>query len=432
VKEWAAVKVLVLGAGGREHALAWRLSRDPDHPEIITAPGNPGMASVGRVFGVDPLNPDAVAALVERERVDLTVVGPEAPLEQGLADRFRALGLPVVGPSRLGAALECSKAHAKAFMRDHGIPTARFLVCDTADSALEALNGDFGFPVVVKADGLAAGKGVTVAITRPEAEAAIRAAMVDRQFGEAGARVVIEECLTGPEVSLFYLSDGRRAIPLGSAQDHKRIFDEDRGPNTGGMGAFAPSPLATAELLDDITRQVVNPVLEGHRSSGADYSGFLYVSLMLTADGPKVIEFNVRLGDPEAQVVLPLLEGNFTELLYAAATGVLGDRTVDEPQDKAVGVVLASRGYPATSDSGRPILGIGRASAVPGVTVFHAGTRISGDELVTAGGRVLTVTARASGFQKAIDAAYQAVSAIQFEGMQFRRDIGQKALAGRT
>ena len=388
------------------------------------------MASVGRVFDVDPLNPDAVAALVERERVDLTVVGPEAPLEKGLADRFRALGLPVVGPSSLGAALECSKAHAKAFMLEHRIPTARFVVCDTADAALAALD-DFGVPVVVKADGLAAGKGVTVASSRQEAEAAIRAAMVDRQFGDAGSRVVIEECLTGPEVSLFYLSDGRTAIPLGSAQDHKRIFDEDRGPNTGGMGAFAPSPLATAGLVDDITRRVVRPVLDGHRAMGSEYTGFLYVSLMLTGDGPKVIEFNVRFGDPEAQVVLPLLEGNFTELLHAAATGTLGSRTLAEPEDKAVGVVLASRGYPATSESGRPILGIGRASAVPGVTVFHAGTRISGDELVTAGGRVLTVTARASGFQKAIDLAYQAVSAIQFEGMQFRRDIGQKALAPR-
>jgi phosphoribosylamine--glycine ligase len=428
VKEWAAVKVLVLGAGGREHALAWRLSRDPEHPEIITAPGNPGMASVGRVFDVDLLNPDAVVALVERERVDLTVVGPEAPLEKGLADRFRALGKPVVGPSRVGAALECSKAHAKAFMREHGIPTARFAVCDSADTALAALD-DFGTPVVVKADGLAAGKGVTVATTRPEAEAALRAAMVDRQFGDAGARVVIEECLTGPEVSLFYLCDGRQAVFLGSAQDHKRIFDDDRGPNTGGMGAFAPSPLATADLVDDITRRVVKPVLDGHRAVAAEYAGFLYVSLMLTADGPKVIEFNVRFGDPEAQVVLPLIEGNLCHLLLGAATGTLVDRDHENSTDVAVGVVLASRGYPATSESGRPISGIGRASAIPGVTVFHAGTKIAGDELVTAGGRVLTVTARAASFDRAIDTAYQAVSAIQFDGMQFRRDIGQKALA---
>jgi phosphoribosylamine--glycine ligase len=388
------------------------------------------MASVGRAFDVDLLDPEAVATLAERERVDLTVVGPEAPLERGLADRFRALGLPVVGPSSLGAALECSKAHAKAFMREHRIPTARFMVCDTADEALAALD-DFGSPVVVKADGLAAGKGVTVASNRQEAEGAIRAAMVERQFGDAGARVVIEECLTGPEVSLFYLSDGRLAIPLGSAQDHKRIFDEDRGPNTGGMGAFAPSPLATAELVDDITRRVVQPVLDGHRAIGSEYTGFLYVSLMLTGDGPKVIEFNVRFGDPEAQVVLPLLEGNFTELLHAAATGALANRTIAESEDRAVGVVLASRGYPATSESGRPISGIGRASAIPGVTVFHAGTKIAGDELVTAGGRVMTVTARAASFEKAIDTAYQAVSAIQFDGMQFRRDIGQKALAAR-
>ena len=427
----AAVKVLVLGAGGREHALAWRLARDPERHEIVTAPGNPGMASIGRVLDVDPLDPEAVAALVERERVDLTVVGPEAPLERGLADRFRVLGLPVVGPSSIGAALECSKAHAKAFMERHGIPTARFVVCDTPDAALAALNG-FADAVVVKADGLAAGKGVTVATNRAESEAAIRAAMVDRQFGEAGARVVIEECLTGPEVSLFYLTDGSEAVFLGSAQDHKRIFDDDRGPNTGGMGALAPSPLATVELINDITERVVRPVLDGHRRMGAEYSGFLYVSLMLTPAGPQVIEFNVRFGDPEAQVVLPLLEGDFTRLLFAAATGTLAPRPYVEPSDKAVGVVLASRGYPATSESGRPITGIGRASAIPGVTVFHAGTRISGDALVTAGGRVLTVTARAAGFQKAIDSAYQAVAAIQFDGMQFRRDIGQKALAARA
>jgi len=433
VKEWAAVKVLVLGAGGREHALAWRLSRDPEHPEIINAPGNPGMADLGRTVQVDLLDPEAVLALARREKVDLTIVGSEAPLERGLADAFRAEGLPIVGPSRAGAALECSKAHAKAFMGRHGIPTARFAVCDNVDAALEAVSGaQFGFPVVIKADGLAAGKGVTIASTRDEAEAAVRAAMVDGQFGDAGKTLVIEECLSGPEVSMFYLCDGREAVFLGSAQDHKRIFDNDRGPNTGGMGALAPSPLATPDLIRETTQTIVGPVMEGHRAMGDEYSGFLYVSLMLTPEGPRVIEFNVRFGDPEAQVVLPLIEGDLYHLLLGAATGTLVDRGRWESADVAVGVVLASRGYPATSESGQPISGIGRASAVPGVTVFHAGTKIAGDQLVTAGGRVLTVVAGAATYEKAIEAAYHAAQAIHFEGMQFRRDIGQKALAGRT
>jgi phosphoribosylamine--glycine ligase len=425
------VKVLILGGGGREHALAWRLSQHPEVTRIITAPGNPGSAVHGPALAVDLRSPSAIAALASREAVDLTIVGPEAPLELGVVDHFQREGRLIVGPTRRGAALECSKAHAKAFMQRLGIPTARFVVKDDAATAMEAVSGgSFGFPVVVKADGLAAGKGVTVAADRAEAEAAIRAAMIDRQFGASGARVVIEECLTGPEVSLFFLSDGRDVVPLGSAQDHKRIFDGDRGPNTGGMGAFAPSPLATRQLMDEVIERIVRPVIEGHESEGDPYRGFLYVSLMLTTDGPKVIEFNVRFGDPEAQVVLPLIEGRFDLLLLGAAKSSLRGMGVSFSADKTVGVVLASRGYPAGAGSGQPIEGLERASSVPDVTVFHAGTKLDNGRVVTAGGRVLTVVGRGPTYSQAMAAAYRGVDAIQFDGMQYRRDIGRKAVEG--
>ena len=425
------MKILILGSGGREHALAWRLANDPDRHDIVISPGNPGISALARLEGADLLDPDAVLRLSETERVDLTVVGPEAPLEKGLGNRFRRAGRPLLGPSRDGALLETSKAHAKRFMDRHQIPTARFVVCRSADEALTAVSGDqFGFPVVVKADGLAAGKGVTVAADRAEAEAAIRTVMVDRQFGAAGDEVVIEECLTGPEVSMFYLLDGTTAVYLGSAQDHKRIFDDDRGPNTGGMGAFAPSPLVDDALEQAVRRRIVDRVLEGHRDAGEPYIGFLYVSLMLTPRGPYVIEFNVRFGDPEAQVVLPLIEGDFGDLLRRAATGGLTDAVVQRSADVAVGVVLASRGYPASSESGVEISGLEAAAAVPGVTVFHAGTKLDGGRLVTAGGRVLTVVARAADYASAMDAAYRAADLIEFDGKQMRRDIGRKALGG--
>jgi phosphoribosylamine--glycine ligase len=423
------VKVLILGSGGREHALAWRLDRDPAKPEILTAPGNPGTAEIGRNLPVDLTSPEAVLALAKREKVGLTIVGPEAPLESGVADLFRRQGHSIVGPTMRGAALECSKAHAKEFMHRYAIPTAEFVTCSDVESALEAVSGRrFGFPVVVKADGLAAGKGVTVAADRTEAEAAVRAAMVDKTFGAAGSRLVIERCLSGPEVSMFYLLDGYRATYLGSAQDHKRIWDEDQGPNTGGMGAFAPSPLATPELERDVARQIVRPVIEGHQAIGEPYVGFLYVSLMLTSDGPRVIEFNVRFGDPEAQVVLPLIEGSLTDLLRSAAAGGLTSDTVETAPAKSVGVVLASRGYPASAESGRPIHGLAEAAAIDGVTVFHAGTKAAGGEVLTAGGRVLTVVATRPSFSEAIDLAYQAVDKVHFDGVQFRSDIGRRAL----
>lgn len=423
------MKILVLGAGGREHALTWRLSRDPDVTEVIAAPGNPGMADLVRTSNVALSNPSAVVDLAKSEGVDLTVVGPEAPLELGLADEFRAAGLPIVGPGRLGAALECSKVHSKRFMEARNIPTAGFAVCESVEAALADLaTRPADRPLVVKADGLAAGKGVVIAQTRSEAEAAVRAAMVDRAFGDAGTRIVIEEYLEGPEVSAFYLCDGRRAVALSTAQDHKRIFDDDRGPNTGGMGAFSPSPLATPEIETFTMSRVVEPVLAGMREAGEPYVGFLYVSLMLTADGPKVIEFNVRFGDPEAQVVLPRVEGPFARTLLDAARGRMEGEPLTWSDERCVGVVLASRGYPASAESGQVITGLEETSD-PDVVVFHAGTKLDDrGAVVTSGGRVLTVVGRAPTFEGAMAAAYRRVHTIHFDGMQFRRDIGRKAV----
>jgi phosphoribosylamine---glycine ligase len=422
------MNVLVIGSGGREHALVRAFARDP-RLSVHCAPGNAGIARDARLHAVDPGDVDAVFALVEREHIDFTVVGPELPLDRGVVDRFRAAGRKIFGPSRAAAQLECSKAFAKAFMTRHGIPTARFRTCESAAAAYAVLErGELGLPVVVKADGLAAGKGVVVASTRDEAADAVRAAMEDRQFGSAGARVVLEECLSGPEVSFFALCDGRVAIPLGTAQDHKRIFDGDRGPNTGGMGAFAPSPLVDAELGARVMREIVEPVINGMRDEGHEYRGFLYAGLMLTCDGPKVIEFNVRFGDPEAQAVLPLVDTNLFDVLSAAAEGQLEGRSIALRSEVAVGVVLASAGYPGTVTSGVPIAGLDAVAALPAVDVFHAGTALQDDRITTAGGRVLTVVGYGATFEAAIARAYEGVSGISFEGMQYRRDIGKKAL----
>jgi phosphoribosylamine--glycine ligase len=366
-------------------------------------------------------------ALASREEIDLTIVGPELPLSVGVADRFAAGGRLLLGPSAAAAQLESSKAFAKAFMQRHRVPTADFVTCDNSAAALTCVrSGRFGFPVVLKADGLAAGKGVVIAGNAAEAEAAIAAAMTERRFGTAGSRLVIEECLTGPEVSFFVLSDGLRALPIGSAQDHKRIFDHDRGPNTGGMGAFAPSPLVDAAMRTTIMRDIVSPVIAGMAAEGNPFRGFLYVGLMLTAAGPKVIEFNVRLGDPEAQVILPLIDEPLAPLLAAAAAGNLHQRRCALSSDTLVGVVLASRGYPESAESGRPITGIAEAEAT-GAAVYHAGTALADGRLVTAGGRVLTIVGRAPTYADAIARAYAGVALVSFDGVQFRRDIGSKA-----
>jgi phosphoribosylamine--glycine ligase len=425
------MRVLVAGGGGREHALAWKLSREAGVTALFCAPGNAGIAAVAELVSIDSGDPELLLALAERQAIDLTIIGPELPLDRGVVDRFRAAGRRVFGPPRAAAQLECSKVFAKGFMARHGIPTARYRVCESAADAREAVaSGEFGFPVVLKADGLAAGKGVVVAADRADADAAIRAAMEEQQFGAAGARLVIEECLVGPEVSFFALCDGTRAIPIASAQDHKRIFDGDQGPNTGGMGAFAPSPLLDASAEGAVMAAIVEPVLRGMRAEGTEYRGFLYAGLMMTCAGPKVIEYNVRFGDPEAQVVMPLIDGELLPLLVAAADGDLGGRRVALKSGVSVGVVLASAGYPGQVTSGVPIGGLYPASQLPGVTIFHSGTALADNRVVTAGGRVLTIVGTGSTYQDAIDRAYQGVSAIQFEGMQYRRDIGRKAIGG--
>ncbi len=421
------MRVLVLGSGGREHALVARLASDPG-VTVICAPGNPGIAQIVPVYPVDLASPASIAGLAAREKVDLTVVGPELPLSVGVADRFAADHRVLLGPTAAAARLETSKAFAKSFMERHHVPTARFHTAESADEALAVVRaGSFGFPVVLKADGLAAGKGVVIAQTLDEAEGAIAAAMTGGRFGPAGERLVIEECLLGPEVSFFVLCDGERALPLGTAQDHKRIFDNDEGPNTGGMGAFAPSPLVDAVLHARVMREIVEPVLAGMAAEGHPFKGFLYVGLMLTSDGPKVIEFNVRLGDPEAQVILPRVAEPLSPLFVAAAQGRLTQPSCAMTTESMVGVVLASRGYPDSSDSGREIAGIEDAERL-GALVLHAGTATRDGAIVTAGGRVLTVVAGGPGFAEAIAGAYVGVRAISFDGMQYRSDIGRKAL----
>jgi phosphoribosylamine---glycine ligase len=423
------MKILVIGSGAREHAIAWKLAREHAVTGLVCSPGNPGIAGVARCVAADPTRPADLLAVAAAERVDLTVVGPEVPLSLGVADAFAAAHRPLVGPSQAAAALESSKSFSKAFMARHRVPTARFTVCDSADEALSFVQrGAFGYPLVIKADGLAAGKGVVIAEDRRSAETAVRTAMIDRAFGNAGERVVFEEFLVGEEASYFVLADGTSFVPLSSAQDHKRIFDDDRGPNTGGMGAFSPSPLLTSATERRVLDEIVGPVLEGMKAEGHPYRGFLYVGLMLTADGPKVIEFNVRFGDPEAQVVLPMLDEDLSALLMAAATGELPSRPGRFRNEPHVGVVLASAGYPERADIGRPIDGVDRAAAVPDALVFHAGTATRDSRLVTAGGRVLTIVGRGPTHRDAIDVAYQAVAHVTFEGMQFRRDIGKKAL----
>jgi len=423
------MKILVIGGGAREHAMAWKLSRERSVTGVFCAPGNPGIALVAKCIDADVGDPRELLAVAKSQSIDLTVVGPELPLSRGIVDVFTAEGRAIVGPSQAAAALESSKAFAKDFMARHKVPTAEYHVCDSAKAALAWLEGDqFGYPLVLKADGLAAGKGVVIVDDRAAAAAAVRSLMVERRFGSAGDRIVFEQFLVGQEASYFVLADGTSFIHLGSAQDHKRIFDGDQGPNTGGMGAFAPSPLVTADVERQVVDEIVWPVLEGMQREGRPYRGFLYVGLMLTAEGPKVVEFNVRLGDPETQVVLPMLDEELSWLLGEAAMGALPSRSARFLPGANVGVVLAAGGYPEAVETGQPIAGIDAAASVPDALVFHAGTSRREGQIVTAGGRVLTVVGRGRTFSAAIDTAYEAASRIRFEGMQFRRDIGRKAL----
>ena len=425
----AAARVLVVGSGGREHALVWKLASERGVAEVVCAPGNAGIGRLARCLPVDPADAHALEAIARREEIDFTVIGPELPLSRGVADVFAAEGHVLLGPTQRAALLESSKVFAKDFMHRWNVPTARYKSCDAAAQALAVLrSGEFTFPVVLKADGLAAGKGVVISPDLQDAEAQVHAMMVDKRFGQAGTRLVIEELLAGREASFFVLSDGTRALPLGSAEDHKRALDDDQGPNTGGMGAYSPSSLFTRDVQDRVMREIVAPVLEGMRSEGSEFRGFLFVGLMLTADGPKVIEFNVRLGDPETQVVLPRIADDMSGLLMGAAVGRLDNASLSLSTQPHVGVVLASGGYPDAYDTGRVIHGIEAAESLAHVHVFHSGTGKRGDDIVTAGGRVLTVVASGSDYRQAVGRAYDAVGRISFERMHYRRDIAAKAL----
>jgi len=429
------MKVLVVGGGGREHALAWKLSRSPLVDTLYAAPGNPGIARHATCVSIRPDALDDLVGFARSERIDLTVVGPEAPLVAGLADRFTEAGLPIFGPSAAASAIEGSKAFAKQLMAEHGIPTARFRTFEDPSTARSYCR-DVGAPVVVKASGLAAGKGVVVCRTMEEAERAVGECMERRVFGAAGATLVIEELLVGEEVSFFALANGVDAVPLAAAQDHKTVFDDDRGPNTGGMGAYSPVPGFDAAAEKGVMETIVRPTITALARVGRPYRGVLFVGLMMTEDGPKVLEFNCRFGDPECQAILARSSGDLVPSLAAAARGAAlpsgGSMPSDGAGDVAVCVTLASGGYPGDYRTGVPIAGVEEAEAVPGVNVFHAGTARRDDRLVTAGGRVLGVTAVARDIPGAIDAAYKAVAAIRFEGMHYRGDIARKALKRRS
>lgn len=423
-----SARVLIVGSGGREHALVWKLAAERNVAEVVCAPGNAGIARLARCVPADPADPRSLVAVAEREDVDLTVVGPELPLSRGVADAFAAENRLLFGPTERAARLESSKVFAKDFMQRHRVPTARYQSCESAAQALAALrSGEFGFPVVLKADGLAAGKGVVISPDLKDAESHVAAMMVARRFGDAGARLVIEECLVGREASFFVVSDGVRAVAMGSAEDHKRALEGDRGPNTGGMGAYAPSALFDRATERRVMNEIVLPVVEGMRGEGNEFRGFLFVGLMLTSDGPKVIEFNVRFGDPEAQVVLPMVADDLSALLADAAAGALVTTKISMFADPHVGVVLASGGYPDGYQTGKSIGGLDEADASPDVIVFHSGTATRDAEIVTAGGRVLTIVGRGSTYRQAVARAYAAVDKISFDGMHYRRDIAAKA-----
>ena len=422
------MRILVVGSGGREHALAWKLAQSPGLSGLCCLPGNGGTAALGTNLPGSPEDIDAVVRAAREHDVGLVVIGPEAPLVAGLADRLRAAGLPTFGPSAAAARLEGSKAFCKEFLARHGIPTAAFRVFDDPAAALDHL-GRRPLPVVVKADGLAAGKGVVVCTERPAAEAAVREMLVERRFGAAGARVVLEDCLVGEEASLLVLTDGTRCVPLRAAQDHKRVGDGDRGPNTGGMGAYVPAPVLDERLLGRVLDRVVEPTVAGMRAEGAPFAGCLYVGLMIVDGEPFVLEYNVRFGDPETQPVLVHLADDLLPLLEGAARGVLPARAPAWHPGAACCVVLAQDGYPGQTRKGAAIEGLEQAGQVPGAVVFHAGTRRDGDGTVrVSGGRVLGVTARGADLGEARDRAYEAADRIRWDGKYCRRDIGRRGL----
>jgi phosphoribosylamine--glycine ligase len=421
------LNILLIGSGGREHALANALAKSPRCAQLYIAPGNPGTARVGANVALDPADHPVVLTFCREKQIGLVVVGPEQPLTGGLADGLIGAEIPVFGPTAAAAQLEGSKGFTKDICREHRIPTAAYERFVDRDRALAYMRAQ-GAPIVIKADGLAAGKGVVVAMTLAEAEAAIDS-MFDGAFGASGAEVVIEAFLEGEEASFFAICDGARALPFATAQDHKRVGDGDTGPNTGGMGAYSPASIVTPEITARVMREIIMPTLTAMRARGAPFTGVLYAGLMLTKDGPQLIEYNVRFGDPEAQVILPRFDGDLVELMLAAAKGALPEAAPRFSSQAALTVVLAAKGYPGTPETGTEIRGLDQAEVMPGVVVTHAGTKRDGERLLASGGRVLNVTALADSVKAARDKAYAAVDGIDWPGGFCRRDIGWREVA---
>ncbi|RQS76087.1 phosphoribosylamine--glycine ligase [Burkholderia sp. Bp8963] len=420
------MKLLVVGSGGREHALAWKLAQAPRVQMVYVAPGNGGTAQDERLKNIDITSLDALADFAESEGVAFTLVGPEAPLAAGIVNLFRARGLKIFGPSREAAQLESSKDFAKAFMKRHGIPTAEYETFSDAAAAHAYIDAK-GAPIVVKADGLAAGKGVVVAMTLEEAHEAVDMMLSGNKLGDAGARVVIEQFLDGEEASFIVMVDGKHALALASSQDHKRLLDEDRGPNTGGMGAYSPAPIVTPQMHARVMREIIMPTVRGMEKDGIRFTGFLYAGLMIDKEGnPRTLEFNCRMGDPETQPIMARLKSDFSKVVEQAIAGTLDTVELDWDRRTALGVVLAAHGYPDSPRKGDRINGI-PAETEQAVT-FHAGTTLDGDKLTTSGGRVLCVVGLADSVREAQQHAYDTINQINFEGMQYRRDIGYRAL----
>lgn len=421
------MQVLVIGSGGREHALAWKAAQSASVEKVYCVPGNPGIAQIADCVPMDITDNDALVAFALENKIDLTIVGPEVPLANGVVDAFRAKGLAIFGPTQAAAQIEGSKSFAKDLMKKYGIPTAAFEVFTDAEAA-KAYIVEQGAPIVIKADGLAAGKGVVVAMTLDEALEAVDMMMCDQAFGSAGCQVVVEEFLTGEEASILTFCDGTTIVPMISSQDHKRAYDNDEGPNTGGMGTYAPAPVVTADVLARVQKEILEPTVAAMKAEGMPYTGCLYAGLMITENGPKVIEFNARFGDPETQVVLPLLDSDMAEVMMACVNGNLADLDIQWKDGAAVCVVMAAGGYPQGYRKGDVISGLDKAAEL-GATVFHAGTAAKDGNIVTNGGRVLGVTAIGSDVQKAVDNAYEAVKSIHFDDVHYRNDIAYRAIA---
>jgi len=421
------MKVLVLGGGGREHALVWKLRQSPRISQLYCAPGNGGIADDAECLAVDLKSLDSITRLAASLQPDLTVVGPELPLTLGVVDEFTRRGWPAFGPTKAAAELESSKSFAKEFLQRHRIPTAAFAICDSIEQVRSALS-HFHVPVVVKADGLAAGKGVVIAKSKEEAASVAAEMLSGRMLGEAGTRVVVEECLKGDELSFLVLSDGERVVPLVAAQDHKRVGDGDTGPNTGGMGAYSTADIVDERMRDWLVSHIARPVVAGMKAEGAEFKGVLYCGLMMTARGPMVLEFNCRFGDPETQPILMRLESDLIEAFEASIGGRVSEGDFKWSQDGSVCVVMASGGYPGTYNLGKRIDGLDEAGAVEGVKVFHAGTSKRDGVYYTSGGRVLGITARARDLETAVERAYEACGKISFEGAHYRKDIAARAL----